>query len=289
MFAVFPAMGILGEVKNANSMRFLFRAFLIGGLFGLVIIQTLSYATAYNTFGWGFLQSLGAQWIGGSTVFYPSIPLLAGIASGNIVLQILIPLGYFFDGYFMILALYLILSRIMVAMSIDGSIPEWFSSINARFRSPVNAIGVAAVTSIIFAAIYTYYPASDLTVLQGGLITSIGGMMVTAITAIFFASRRKQLYEGSPISRFRVGLVPLLSIVGVITTGIIVVMLYSYFAYPAMGVVVPSLGLFNGYLIGPLFVFVPVIALAIWFYAYRAHKRRLGIDIDLSFKEIPPA
>jgi APA family basic amino acid/polyamine antiporter len=289
MFAVFPAMGILGEIKNAGSMKFLFRAFLTGGLFGLVVIQTLSFATAYNTFGWGFMQSLASQWLGGQTAFYPTLPLLAGIASGNIVLQILIPLGYLLDGYFLILAIYLIVSRILVAMSIDGSIPDWFSSINSRFRSPVNAVGAAALASVVMATIYSYYPASDLAILQGSLITSIGGMMVTAITAIGFSQRRKQIYEGSPVSRYKVGPIPLLSIVGSIVTGIVAVMLYSYFAYPAMGEVSPSLGLVNGYLIGPLFVVVPVVALVIWFYAYRAHKKSLGVDIDLSFKEIPPA
>ena len=47
-------------------------------------------------------------------------------------------------------------TRVMVAMSFDRVLPEWFGRVNPRSHTPVNSIIVFTVICIAVAALYAY-------------------------------------------------------------------------------------------------------------------------------------
>jgi hypothetical protein len=107
-------------------------------------------------------------------------------------------------------------------------------------------------------------------------------LLVTAVAGILLPFRRRALVENSPYNA-RVAGIPLLSLVGALALlgfgAAIAVLLWD----PGSGA---SLSKNPGKL--ELAVLVYVVGLVIWFVA-RAVRRSQGIDIDLSYRELPAA
>ncbi|MGB9606360.1 MAG: hypothetical protein ACPL88_10850, partial [Bryobacteraceae bacterium] len=91
--------------------------------------------------------------------------------------------------------------------------------------------------------------------------------------------RAKAIFEASPISRYRVGKVPLVTLCGAwgFLVGLVLIVFY---------LIEPNLGLASTTgLIGMIGVFVFCF---VWFWVARALNLRKGINIDLNFRQIPP-
>jgi amino acid transporter len=157
--------------------------------------------------------------------------------------------------------------------------PDRLAAVDARSSSPLWAIGVMLVLSIASTAIYSFTTwFSSLSALLGLTLP----LLVTAVAGILLPFRRRELVENSPYSR-RVAGVPLLTLVGGLAllgfSGAVAVLLWD----PGSGA---SLSQNPGKL--ELAIAVYLVGLAIWFVA-RAIRRRQGIDIDLSYQELPAA
>jgi hypothetical protein len=105
------------------------------------------------------------------------------------------------------------------------------------------------------------------------------------LAAAIFPWAAKAIYDASPISKYKVGGIPLITLCGVWGVIVGVVLLGFYLADPGLGLrPLPGEKLLG--FIGMLVVFVIAF---IWFWVARAVNKNRGIDIDLNFKEIPPA
>jgi hypothetical protein len=113
---------------------------------------------------------------------------------------------------------------------------------------------------------------------------NFGWWLATAVVmfaAAIFPFRRKQIFESSPkIVTYKVGPIPVLTIVGVI--GVFLSLFISY------STILPA---FNGFPINPIYVvsmlFVMVAALIIYAISY-LYQRSRGVPMDLATKELPP-
>jgi amino acid transporter len=155
--------------------------------------------------------------------------------------------------------------------------PDKLASVDRRSRSPMWAIGVMLVLSIASTAIYSFTTwFSSLSALLGLTLP----LLVTAIAGMLLPYRRRDLVENSPYNQRVMGL-PILSIVGFLALlgfgSAIAVLLWD----EGSGA---SLSKNPGKL--ELALLVYVVGLVTWFVA-RAVRRRQGIDIDLSYKELP--
>ncbi len=103
---------------------------------------------------------------------------------------------------------------------------------------------------------------------------------VTAMT--FFPYLKPDLFENSSaFVRRKIGSIPVVTIVGLITLTYMVWMIYASFAFPAIGGGISTLKL--GILVGL------VITGLIVFYVARAYRlRKEGIDINWTFQSVPP-
>jgi hypothetical protein len=111
----------------------------------------------------------------------------------------------------------------------------------------------------------------------------------STIAAIVLPYTKKDLYEASPIAKYKVAGVPLITVAGVIFGLFLVFLLYQWLLDPnALYGIGYSINP-NGYHNGTSLVFMGamyLLAVVIYFVA-KSVRRGQGIDLDLVYKEIP--
>ena len=124
----------------------------------------------------------------------------------------------------------------------------------------------------------------------GGVGSWIGGLMgmlytscwvcfmVTSIAAAVFPWRRPAMYKASPVSKWQLGGIPAITIVGIINAVFMLVLAYANLAVPIMGGG-------NVVSIGVLVAFY--IISAILYFAFKYYRKSQGIDIENIYREIP--
>lgn len=244
-----------------------------------VIVLLLMIPTFTHVIGKDFAQQLGladpAAY--GFSAGAPAYPELIGIASGSPVIGVVAILGFTIGLVIWLPQTLLLVSRNMFAWSFDRVMPDRLASVDARSHSPLWAIGVMLVLSIASTAIYSFTDwFSSLSALLGLTLP----LLVTALAGMLLPYRRRDLVENSPYNQ-RIAGIPILSVVGFLAMlgfgGAIAVLLWD----EGSGA---SLSKNPGKL--ELALLVYAAGLVIWFVA-RAIRRSQGIDIDLSYKELP--
>ncbi len=242
----------------------------------LIMVPTFDHIIGYDFSARLGLASPAAYGFAGGA---PAYPELIGIAANSPVIGIIAILGFTIGLVVWLPQTLLLVSRNMFAWSFDRVMPDKLSSVDSRSASPLWAIGTMLVLSIASTAIYSFTTwFSSLSALLGLTLP----LLVTAVSGILLPYRRRDLVENSPYSR-RVAGVPLLTLVGGLAligfSCAVAVLLWD----PGSGA---SLQDNPGKL--ELAVIVYAVGVAIWFIA-RAVRRNQGIDIDLSYRELPAA
>jgi len=103
--------------------------------------------------------------------------------------------------------------------------------------------------------------------------------VITCLAGALLPFRAKEVYEASPGAKYKIGGVPVVTILGLIgfVFGAIMVMLFMLY---------PELGLTSG--LAYTVVAGVLIVSAVWYFLAKAAQRRRGINVDYAFKEIPP-
>ena len=281
-YVVFGAQGLLGETKQANNFGKLFKAFMIGGLFvGLfawVLPTFLFQQMAGGDFMYAYANAAGAE--GGIEVAAgSSIPSLAMMMTTSPIVSFLLSIGFIAVGFYFANCVFMNMTRVLSAMGMDRTLPEWFSKVSQRFHAPVNAAIFYFIVAVGINILFRYDEEAQATIILGGAFTSVGVIAVTGLAAVFFAYRAKHVYDVSPVAKHRLFGLPLIAVAGVVTFlaagGVTVANLF-----------VPELGFTTGW--SRTLLLVSLLISAIWFFAYRAWQKSRGVDIDLTFKEIPP-
>lgn len=207
----------------------------------------------------------------------PAYPELIGIASGSGVIGAIAIIGFTIGLVVWLPQTLMLVSRNMFAWSFDRVMPDKLSYVDPRSRSPIYAIGVMLALSIASTAVYSFTTwFSSIAALLGLSLP----LLITAIAGTLLPFRQRALVANSPYAR-RVAGVPILTLVGALAilgfAGAIGILLWD----PGSGA---SLSQNPGKLV--LCAVVYAVGLAIWF-AARAIRRGQGIDIDLSYRELP--
>jgi hypothetical protein len=103
------------------------------------------------------------------------------------------------------------------------------------------------------------------------------------VAAIILPWRRKDLYEASPIARYKVAGMPLITVVGVVTAAFLLFMLYewSFNANDLYGTSFQSTASSVWYFVGTYVVAIVIYVIA------RVVRSRQGIDLRRIHHEIP--
>jgi amino acid transporter len=287
-FNLYPVWGatLYGEVRGSNDFKRNIKA-LTTSLVFTSILAILGFILFANAFGWNFYNSANYDyWVPPSSgtlpsPIFPSPGLFAGILTHNVLVELflLVTLSCFYWGWSG--TLFITSTRVMFAASFDRIFPARFADVNEKLRSPINAIVAMAIPTAIFSYLYAYVsiggtPFSTFT-LDAVLVIAVM-YLGTAITAAVLPYRRKDLYETSPISGYKVGGIPLITIAGVITAFFMAWLTYEWGSNPVYGVN----NQYSIYMMLTLYI----IAIVLYF-GFKAYRKRQGFDMNKIYSQIP--
>ncbi len=291
-FNLWPNWGatLYGEVRGATdfkrNMAGMGWALGITTLLGIILLFAIR-----KTMGWEFYVQAGAAWWNyawGYTDVLPALPvwpypaLLASFLTTNKLVQFvvvaLMSLWWFgWSG-----TVFLSSTRVIFAAAFDRLLPEAVAKVDERTGTPVNALLLMVVPSILVAYLFNYnhFNFASLT-LCSTLVIAVT-FLGTTISAIVLPYTKPDLYKSSPIAKYNVFGIPLITVAGVIFGGFLVYLLYQWLIDPNA---LYGIGIKNTssiyYMLGNY-----VLAAVIYF-GFKAYRKSKGIDLGKVQAEIP--
>ncbi len=210
--------------------------------------------------------------------FAPLYPELAAIAANNVVLALLIVVGFALGFIVWVPQTIILISRSLFAWSFDRLLPEKVAEVNPRTHSPIVATLIIMAAGLVSVGILAFNP--DLTALVGlfGLTLTY---IVVSIAGLLFPYRQPEVFAASPYTG-RVGGIPLVSIVAAVSLVASLIIAVILLRDVNSGT---SWEVNRGTVLLAFGVFLAGLPL---YYLLRAVQRSRGIDVDLAYKEIPP-
>lgn len=263
---------ISGEIKNAQSIKTQM-ASIAGSTIGSGLVLVL--------LGYALVSTIGYDFFGSVVTSASSFPALS--SNYTFYVTILAPSVMPFINLAFVLAAFILIpmdifttTRSMFAWSFDRIIPSSISKVSDRFFTPVFSVAISFVVAEFLIYLFAFGNAVGLY-----MATTFGVMvtyLIASFAAIVFPYTRKKMFDSSP-AKYRVGGIPLMTIIGILSVLFMVYLTYYY-------ITVPGLAGFSLVTLESLIVLF-IVATAIFFISRAYHKSK-GLEIDLAFKEIPP-
>jgi amino acid transporter len=268
---------LYGEVRGASDFRQNIRA-MFGALLATSIAAVVLFLLFSKTFGWDFYNAgNNAFWAGTNpTGVWPYPGLLAASFLGSPVLQFLLVavLSLWFFGW--VGTVFLSSTRVVFAAAFDRVLPEAAAKVN-RNGVPYVALLLMLVPSLGIAALYAYSTDFQTYTLDATLVIAVTFLGSTVAAAIL-PWRKPEIYNASPIAKYRVAGIPLVTFAASLFIVFLVFCLFKWLQDDTYGVNDGGSLIFMGSLY--------VLALVI-FVASRLYRRRQGMDLSMSYGEIP--
>ena len=269
-----------GEVKRASRNQYLA---MVGG----VLVNGAMLALLVIVFS----QAVGIQWIG-SVGFLagnnpallnlpgnlsPSFNFIVSLLTGNVLVPLIIGIGFIFWALMGTPLSELQATRYMLAWAMDRMVPSQLGDVHERFHSPVKPIIFCTVTGILALIALVTIPQASL---LGALLAQIGAFILVSIAGIVFPFRLRHVWEAAGGHKiFGIPSVTLAGIGGVLVLGgLMLLFIFNSTINSTFGV---TARLSLSFMIG-------VVVLGIlWYIGAYLVNRRQGIDLSLTYREIP--
>jgi basic amino acid/polyamine antiporter, APA family len=291
-YLLWPNWGatLYGEVRGAKDVRKPFWS-MFWGLWVTVALVVVVVLLIAKTIGWNFYQAANAAYwnsifVAGSPAppvpIWPYPVMFAGWLVDNTFFQavLIIVMGLWFFGWAG--TLFLSSTRVIFAAAFDRVLPAWAANISAKRRVPYGSLILMIAPSIVISAIYAYKPNFASVFLDATAVLALT-FFATVVAAIILPWRRKDLYDASPIANWKVGGIPAITIVGVITGLFLLFMLWewSFNSADLYGTTFSATPNSVYYFIATYLVAVVIYVVA------RVVRKSQGIDLARIHHEIP--
>jgi APA family basic amino acid/polyamine antiporter len=274
---------LYGEVRGASDFKRVMSG-MMWGLWVTVAVAVVFVLLAAKFFGWQWFNAANLNYwnvvygIGKSPIpvwSYP--PLLVSFYFHNAIVQAIIVL--MFGAWFLGWAgtLFLSSTRVIFAAAFDRILPERVADVSERRHVPVWALVLMLVPSVVVGYLYAYTAKFSTYILDATLVIAVT-FFGTAIAAMILPWRKPQLYQNSPIARYKVAGVPLITVSGFVTAAFIGFNLWNWFDNDLYAVNNKDSLVFMGIMYG--------LALVIYVVAYTV-RRSQGINLKAIYEEIP--
>lgn len=213
-FNLWPNWGatLYGEVRGANDYK---RNFW-GMAWAVIITAALAlifFALIAKSIGWDFYNNAnGAFWnyTWGYTdqpaplPFWPYPVLFAAFLTQSrfvhFIVVLLVSLWWFgWSG-----TVFLSSTRVIFAAAFDRMLPEWASYVEPRTRTPLAALLLMVIPSIIVSILYAFDVVGFRSLVLDATLVIAVTFLGTAVAAMILPWRSKETFEGSPIAKFNV-------------------------------------------------------------------------------------
>ena len=274
---------LYGEVRGASDFRRVMGG-MMWGLWVTVAIAFVFVLLAAKFFGWEFFNAANLNYW--ATVYgygdaaipiwsYP--PMLASFYFHNEAIQAIIVLvfGAWFLGWAG--TLFLSSTRVIFAAAFDRILPEKVADVSERRHVPYWALLLMLVPSIVVSWLYVYTSDFATFILDATLVIAVT-FFGTSIAAMILPYRKKRLYENSPIARYKVAGIPLITITGAITALFLGFNLWHWFTNDLYAVNNST----SLWFMASMYGLALVIYVVAWFV-----RRSQGINLSAIHREIP--
>ena len=269
-----------GEIKRGGQPRrqlYIITIPLISHIFGMLLPSWLlirlaggEFLNAYNYLSVNHGDALPFAVTAGGYLNF-----LLGMAAPNLSVAVILNLSMVFAALGWSLTMYAICTRSMFAWSFDRLFPSWIADVNERLHTPLKATLIYIFLNMAGAVIYTFWPDLVLPILAAaGAGCAIFSWIPISITAIIFPRARRDIYRSAPVRTLTIGPVPVMSILGAV--GLFFTIYIGY----AFWIATLPVG-------QEAVILVSIVGLVIYFLA-RWYRKGQGIDLSLTFKELPP-
>lgn len=269
---------ISGEVKTVKKSQFIG---IVGGSLGTSLIVLIVAIVMLKTVGSHFNAAANYLSLNDPANYPLPVPpyynLWASILANSPYLICLIGLGFVVWGYYWLPQNIIIISRMMLAWSMDRIMPEKLGDVHRSFHVPHVAIIVTCVLAEVFLCFYTFTPwflalAPMLPLCFVFIVVGFAGIVFP------FLKRTRPIYKASGVDYEILG-IPVFSIAGAVTIVYWAIALYYALSYPALGLTSAGAIIFAV----TIFVLGPVL-----YGIAKLIRRRQGLDVAAAFKVLPP-
>jgi amino acid transporter len=285
---LYPNWGatLYGEVRGASDFRRVLNG-MLGGIWVTAILAIVFVMLAAKTFGWLFFNATNlnfVNWFYGYTTTDPTIPIwgyppmLASFLVDSRIFQIV--LVVLFGAWFLGWAgtLFLSSTRMIFAAAFDRVLPEWAARVSDR-GVPWMALVLIMIPSVFVSWLYAYQPGFSALTLDASLVIAVT-FLGSAFAATILPWWKPEIYNTSPVARYKVGPIPLISLAGAITTLFLAWTLFKWLTDALYGIGVGNTQsiIWLGALYGTA---------ALVYVAARIFRRAQGVNLDAIHAEIP--
>lgn len=291
-FNLWPNWGatLYGEVRGATD----FKRNMAGMGWALGVTTLLGVLLLYSigkTVGWDFYVQSGAAWWNyawGYTDVAPALPvwpypaLFAAFLTSNKFIQFLVLALMSLWWFGWCATVFLSSTRVIFAAAFDRLLPESVAKLDERTGTPVNALLLMIVPSVLVAYLFNYNIANFATLTLCSTLVIAVTFLGTTISAIVLPYTKPDLYKASPIAGYNVFGIPLITVAGVIFGGFLVYLLYQWIIDPNG---LYGIGISNTssvyYMLGNY------VLAAIIYFGFKSYRKSKGIDLSKVQAEIP--
>ena len=292
-FNLWPNWGatLYGEVRGATDFKRnitgMGAALGVTTLLGILLLYAIG-----KTVGWDFYVQAGGAWWNYTWGFAPDAPpampfwpypaLFAAFLTTNRIVQfvVLALMSLWWFGWSG--TVFLSSTRVIFAAAFDRLLPEKVAEVDERTGTPINALLLMVVPSVIVAYLFAYNIASFQTLTLCSTLVIAVTFLGTTIAAIVLPYTKPELYKASPIAKYNLLGIPLITVAGIIFGGFLVFLLYQWIIDPNL---LYGIGYRNTNSI--IYMLLNYVLAAAIYFGFKAYRKRGGIDMDKVQAEIP--
>ncbi len=213
--------------------------------------------------------------------YLPSYMSLAYIAHSNWFVALAASWSMILFLFWYLALSYLAFPRIIFAWGMDRMGPKWFTDINPRWASPVKNYVLCLILCQIAIALYSFWFGEymqGLTV-TGMEIVSVWGVTTVAALIFPFVRRARGIWESSPYRTWKFLGVPLVSWGAIVSLVYLCILFYFLIFTEEMRDSNRDSWI--------LYAIVWVLGI-VWYYIWKQRSKAVGVDVTLTYGELPP-
>jgi amino acid transporter len=173
-------------------------------------------------------------------------------------------------------------TRVIFAAAFDRLLPEKVAEVEPRTRTPIYALMLMVVPSLLVSALFAWNVFDFQTLTLCSTLVIAVTYLGSTIAAILLPYIKRDLYNASPIAKYKIAGIPLITVAGVIFAAFLLFLLYQWLIDPNA---LYGIGLSNT---SSIIYMLSMYLLALLIYVgFKAYRKRQGIDISKIYEEIP--
>jgi APA family basic amino acid/polyamine antiporter len=268
---------LYGEVRGASDFRKNIYA-MAGALVTTSIAAIIFFLLISKTMGWEFYNSANnAFWSGtdsmGGVWPYP-VTLATFFVSPWLQFIVIVLMSLWFFGW--VGTVFLTASRVIFATAFDRILPERAARVS-RNGVPYYAILIMFVPSLVIAYFYAYNSTFTSWTLDATLVIAVT-FVGSTVAAGILPWRKPEIYNASPIAKYKLGPLPLITVAAVAFVAFLGFCIYYWLKDDVYGSNDKGSLIYMGCLYA--------VALGIYVIS-RIVRKRQGMDLGMVYKEIP--